>query len=43
MIVRLAPMRLVRSGLTSQMSSGSFPLIAPPWAAGLDIDWVTAT
>lgn len=33
---------LVRSGSTSQMSSASFPLNAPPWAAGLDKDWVPA-
>ena len=35
-------MGLVRSGSTSQMSSASFPLNAPPWAAGLDKDWVPA-
>ena len=41
--VRGLPMGLVRSGSTSQMSSASFPLNAPPWAAGLDNDWVPAT
>ena len=35
----LPMMGLVRSGSTSQMSSASFPLNAPPWAAGLDKDW----
>jgi hypothetical protein len=38
----LPMMGLVRSGSTSQMSSASFPLNAPPWAAGLDKDWVPA-
>ena len=41
--VKGLPMELVRSGSTSQMSSASFPLNAPPWAAGLDNDWVPAT
>ena len=40
--VKGLPMGLVRSGSTSQMSSASFPLNAPPWAAGLDKDWVPA-
>ena len=38
----LPMMGLVRSGSTSQMSSASFPLNAPPWAAGLDKDWEPA-
>ena len=41
--VKGLPMGLVRSGSTSQMSSASFPLNAPPWAAGLDNDWVPTT
>jgi len=40
--VKGLPVGLVRSGSTSQMSSASFPLNAPPWAAGLDKDWVPA-
>ena len=40
--VKGLPMGLVRSGSTSQMSSASFPLNAPPWASGLDKDWVPA-
>ena len=40
--VKGLPTGLVRSGSTSQMSSASFPLNAPPWAGGLDKDWVPA-
>ena len=41
--VKCLPMRWVRSGLTSQMSSSSFPLNTPPCTVGLDTDWVPAT